>query len=103
MVPSASTAGGSVNSSRFRARHPSWSPWADKLRFAFDEQQAALKASARRFLEREWSSRRIRGCMTTDQGYDPEIWGRISGELGWTALTIPAEYGGAGCSVIWLA
>jgi acyl-CoA dehydrogenase len=36
--------------------------------------------------------------MATARGFDDKVWQRLSGELGLPALTLPAEYGGAGMS-----
>src|SRR4051794_30455404 len=34
--------------------------------------------------------------MATDEGYDPEVWREMSGQLGLQGLAIPEEYGGSG-------
>lgn len=54
------------------------------MRFAFSEEQQALKREARRFLEKRASH-----SQTTDS------WASIA-ELGWPGLAIPERYGGAG-------
>jgi alkylation response protein AidB-like acyl-CoA dehydrogenase len=66
------------------------------MRFAFDEEQAQLRAAARRFLDEQSSSARVRAAMQSELGWDPEVWRRIGAELGWTSLTIPEQFGGAG-------
>jgi alkylation response protein AidB-like acyl-CoA dehydrogenase len=38
--------------------------------------------------------------MESEMGYDPDLWGRISAELGWTSVVIPEEYGGLGLSYV---
>ncbi|MEU9296906.1 acyl-CoA dehydrogenase family protein [Streptomyces sp. NPDC048266] len=37
-----------------------------------------------------------RAAIATPQGYDPELWARMSGTLGLAGLTLPTAYGGAG-------
>ncbi len=73
------------------------------MRFAFSEEQQELKRGARRFLSSASSSERVRAAMATEQGWEPEVWGRVSGELGWTALTVPEAYGGFGSGWVELA
>jgi alkylation response protein AidB-like acyl-CoA dehydrogenase len=55
---------------------------------------------ARRFLEEHSSSARVRAAMATDRGFDPEVWQRIGGELGWTAMIVPEAYGGFGFTYV---
>ncbi len=70
------------------------------MRFAFDENQEALRASARSFLDTHSSSARVREAMETDRGYDPETWRQIARDLGWTSVIIPEKYGGAGLGYV---
>lgn len=73
------------------------------MRFAFNEEQAALKESARRFLETHWSARRAHALEGGARPPCPELLLRMAREMGWLGLTIPAEYGGSGCSAVWMA
>lgn len=66
------------------------------MRFAFSEDQEALRQSARSFLRDHSSPAQVRAAMQTERGYDPEVWRKIGTELGWTALLVPEEYGGLG-------
>src|SRR3990172_8797296 len=66
------------------------------MRFAFNEEQEALRAAARSFLVDYSSPARVRQAMVTEAGYDPEVWRRIGAELGWTSIIVPEAYGGAG-------
>ncbi len=68
------------------------------MNFAFNEEQEELRASARSFLADHSSSEHVRRAMESELGYDPEVWKRISTELGWPAVTIPERYGGLGMS-----
>jgi alkylation response protein AidB-like acyl-CoA dehydrogenase len=73
------------------------------MHFAFTDEQEALRRSARQFLTEYSSSARVRKAMASPLGYDPEVWQRISQDLGWPALIIPEEYGGAGGTYVDLA
>jgi len=68
------------------------------VNFAFNEEQEELRAMARGFLADHCSSEQVRAAMTSEQGYDADVWKRIGSELGWPALLVPEEYGGLGLS-----
>lgn len=70
------------------------------MNFAFSDEQEELKKSARRFCEEQYSSETVRRIMETDSGVDEELWIRMAQELGWQAMIIPEEYGGAGFGYI---
>jgi alkylation response protein AidB-like acyl-CoA dehydrogenase len=70
------------------------------MRFAFNEEQEALRAAARGFLSDYSSPARVRAAMETEAGYDPEVWGRIGAELGWPSIIIPEAYGGSGLTYV---
>jgi alkylation response protein AidB-like acyl-CoA dehydrogenase len=70
------------------------------MKFAFNEEQQALRDSAQAFLDDVCSPEAVRAAMQTDLGYDPALWKRIASELGWAAITIPEEYGGLGLSQV---
>lgn len=63
------------------------------------EQQEMLRRTARRFLEEECPTTLVRELEDGDIGYSPELW-RSMADLGWLGLGLPAEYGGAGGSVV---
>jgi alkylation response protein AidB-like acyl-CoA dehydrogenase len=63
--------------------------------FAFSEEQEMLRRSTRDFLAKECGSKVVRKLMEGPDAYDPALWKKIAG-LGWTALGIPEQYGGAG-------
>jgi alkylation response protein AidB-like acyl-CoA dehydrogenase len=73
------------------------------VNFAFDPQQEELRSQARAFLAEHSTSARVRQAMASEQGFDPELWKRLSGELGWTALLVPEEYGGIGLGPVELS
>src|SRR3972149_6880227 len=70
------------------------------MRFAFNEDQEALRDAARSFLADHSSPAQVRAAMATEAGYEPEVWRRIGAELGWTAITIPEAYGGPGLAYV---
>jgi alkylation response protein AidB-like acyl-CoA dehydrogenase len=72
------------------------------MQFAFSDEQAALKREARRFLERSSAPADVRRAMEHEAGFDRDVWHKLV-ELGWTSLTIPEEYGGAGLGAVELA
>jgi alkylation response protein AidB-like acyl-CoA dehydrogenase len=55
----------------------------------------ALRAVARRVLEKESSSARVRAVANEPLGYDGALW-RTMAEMGWTGLAMPEAHGGAG-------
>jgi len=73
------------------------------VRFAFTEEQEALRATARAFLAEHASSERVRSAMESEAGFDAGVWKRMGAELGWTALAIPEACGGLGLGAVELA
>ena len=63
--------------------------------FAFSEEQEMLRRSTRDFLAKECGSKVVRKLMDAPDAYDSGLWKKMAG-LGWTALGIPEQYGGAG-------
>ena len=70
------------------------------MHFAFTEEQEELRSQAHGFLGEFSAPEQVRKDMESEMGYDPELWGRISAELGWTSVVIPEEYGGLGLSYV---
>ena len=67
-----------------------------------DEARDELRQVARRLLDRESSSERVRAVMELPAGYDAALWRKMA-ELGWQGLAVPEEYGGGGGSFAELA
>jgi alkylation response protein AidB-like acyl-CoA dehydrogenase len=67
--------------------------------FDLTKAQKLLQQSARDFFARECSPERVRALMATETGYDAELWQAMA-DQGFTALTIPEEYGGLGLSLV---
>jgi len=70
------------------------------VNFAFNEEQLWLRDSARKFLAENSPPAQVHALAATDRGYDPEVWARVAGELGWPALIVPEDYGGFGFSYL---
>ncbi len=70
------------------------------MNFAFTEEQEALRNGARRFLEQCSSSSRVRAAMSSEWGWEPEVWRRIGEDLAWPAMIVPEQYGGAGAGFV---
>lgn len=70
------------------------------MHFAFTDEQEALREQARAFLAEHASSEALRRAMASPLGFEPELWKRIGGELGWTGVAIPETHGGAGLSFV---
>ena len=68
--------------------------------FAFTEEQEALREQARGFLAEHASSEAVRRAMASECGFEPALWKRMGGELGWTGVAIPEALGGAGLSFV---
>src|SRR3979490_3058156 len=63
--------------------------------FAFSEEQEMLRRSTRDFLAKKCGPKVVRKLMEVPGAYDAGLWKKMAG-LGWTALGIPEQYGGAG-------
>jgi alkylation response protein AidB-like acyl-CoA dehydrogenase len=66
------------------------------VNFAFDEDQEALRATVRRFLEDKSAEADVRRLMETDDGYDRDVWHQMASQLGLQGIAVPEEFGGAG-------
>src|SRR5262245_51985720 len=73
------------------------------MNFALDEEQEHLRATARAFLAECSASPQVRAAMDSPLGWDPAVWRRIGGQLGWSAVIVPARYGGTGLGHVELA
>jgi alkylation response protein AidB-like acyl-CoA dehydrogenase len=67
------------------------------MNFALNDEQVMLRDSVRSFLADRVPLTRVRELMETDAGFDPELWAEMA-QMGWQAMAIPEEYGGAGYS-----
>jgi alkylation response protein AidB-like acyl-CoA dehydrogenase len=65
--------------------------------FQNSDEQVMLRDGARRFLDEQCSTDRVREVMESPRGYDADLWKKMA-EQGWTSMHIPEKYGGAGFS-----
>ncbi|MBW3658109.1 MAG: acyl-CoA/acyl-ACP dehydrogenase, partial [Actinobacteria bacterium] len=70
--------------------------------FAFTEEQDLLRQTARRFLTSKAGTDVVRRLMETEDGFDEGLWNETV-QMGWQAMAIPEEYGGAGYGFVELS
>src|SRR5215469_10548176 len=70
--------------------------------FGLTAEQQQLKESAHSFLAKECPTTRVRQIMASADGMSRELHDGIA-KLGWHGLLIPAEYGGAGLTMLDMA
>ncbi len=63
--------------------------------FAFSEEQKALAASVRGFIEERFPIERVAEIADSDGGWDGAWWPEVSA-LGWTGVSVPEDAGGLG-------
>jgi alkylation response protein AidB-like acyl-CoA dehydrogenase len=66
------------------------------MEFAFTDEQDQFRAVVRRFLSDKSPTTAVRRLMETADGYDPDVWRQLAGDLALTGIHIPEVYGGAG-------
>ena len=70
--------------------------------FDFSKEQYLARDSAREFLTSRLPTRRLRELITTEAGFDPDVWRGLA-ELGWFSVMVPEEHGGLGLGFLDLA
>src|SRR6266436_6129339 len=70
--------------------------------FGLSEEQRQLKDSARAFLGGECPTPTLRKIMTSEDGYPRELYAEVA-KLGWSGLTVPEKFGGAGLGMLDMA
>jgi alkylation response protein AidB-like acyl-CoA dehydrogenase len=70
------------------------------VNFAFSDEQEALRSTVRQFLADTSPESEVRRLMETAEGYSPDIWRRLAGQLGLAGLIVPEQYGGSGSSFL---
>ena len=66
------------------------------MNFDFSDEQKALKAEARRFLEARCGVKVVRGVLDNDaRSYDEDLWKAVAGQ-GWLGAAISEAHGGLG-------
>ena len=74
---------------------PTTEPQHEPQQLVLTEEQAALRDIARRFLGDRLPPTRVRELMATDTAFDDGLWSELA-DMGWQAMAIPADLGGAG-------
>ncbi|MGR6916161.1 acyl-CoA dehydrogenase family protein [[Actinomadura] parvosata] len=67
------------------------------MKLVLSQEQQELRAAVRDFLRAAAPLPKVR------DGYDPQVYARLNGELGLSGLIVPEEYGGAGAGLSELA
>ena len=67
--------------------------------FTFNDEQEALRAAVRAFLEREAPASYRAAMADGEVGVTPELWAKIA-DLGWPGLLVPEEQGGLGLGLV---
>jgi alkylation response protein AidB-like acyl-CoA dehydrogenase len=70
--------------------------------FAFNEDQEELRRYVRQWLDEKSPSETVRELMATPEGHSADLWAETA-DMGWQAMAIPEEYGGAGFGFLELA
>jgi alkylation response protein AidB-like acyl-CoA dehydrogenase len=66
------------------------------MNFDFSDDQKFLKGEARKFLDANCPTARVRGVLDDGaKGYDEALWAAVAGQ-GWLGAAIPEEFGGLG-------
>jgi alkylation response protein AidB-like acyl-CoA dehydrogenase len=67
-----------------------------RMNFDFSDDQKFLKAEARKFLDANCPTARVRGVLDDEgKAYDEALWRAVAGQ-GWLGAAIPEAYGGLG-------
>jgi alkylation response protein AidB-like acyl-CoA dehydrogenase len=70
--------------------------------FDLNDEQQAIRSTAREFLAARYKSERIRELAESEQGFEQSDWEEMA-ELGWPGLALPEEWGGQGLGIVELA
>ena len=75
---------------------------ADHQAMTFTEEQDLLRQTARKFLTSKVGTDVVRRLMETDDVFDADLWAETA-QMGWQAMAIPEEFGGAGYGFVELS
>jgi alkylation response protein AidB-like acyl-CoA dehydrogenase len=70
--------------------------------FDLNDEQQAIRATARDFLAARYKSERIRELAKSEHGFEQSDWDEMA-ELGWPGLALPEAWGGQGLGIVELA
>lgn len=65
------------------------------MNFDFSDEQKELQRSARRMLQKECPTARVRAVLAGEEDFDRPLWSTLA-EMGFCGAAIPQEYGGLG-------
>jgi alkylation response protein AidB-like acyl-CoA dehydrogenase len=68
------------------------------MHFALSTEQRELAATVRSLIDRRAGDTDLRAALSSDTGYDLDLWHALCGQIGAAALAIPESLGGAGFS-----
>ncbi len=71
--------------------------------FSFSDEQEQYRDAVRRWVLDNSSLEDVRRCMSTDRGYEPEVWRSLCEGMGLPGVHVPEEYGGQGFGLVELA
>jgi alkylation response protein AidB-like acyl-CoA dehydrogenase len=70
------------------------------MNFKFTDEQMMIRDIAEAFLAQTSTSAAVRQAMSTELGYDLQLWRRICDEMCWQGMHIPEAYGGLGLGYV---
>jgi acyl-CoA dehydrogenase len=65
----------------------------------YNEIQQEIAREAKRILESRFASEPLKVLLEARGSYDEQFWS-LCGEMGWTAITLPEDYGGLGLGLV---
>ncbi|MBI3781797.1 MAG: acyl-CoA/acyl-ACP dehydrogenase [Deltaproteobacteria bacterium] len=68
--------------------------------FVFTSEHDELRQTIRKFVEDKSQEAAIRRQMSSERGYDPQVWASMAEQLGLLGLIIPEQHGGAGLGFV---
>ncbi len=66
------------------------------IEMSLTDEHEELRATLRAFLNECSDEATVREQMSTERGYDPDVWIQMAEQMGLAGLIIPEEFGGAG-------
>ena len=70
------------------------------MNFKLTDEQMMIRDTAEAFLAQTSTSAAVRQAMSTELGYDLQLWRRICDEMCWQGMHIPEAYGGLGLGYV---
>lgn len=68
-----------------------------------NDDQLAIAASARAFLDEHGSPSRLRSAIESAEGWDQDQWRAMAQDMGWLGVAAPARFGGSDLGLVELA